>query len=173
MTTRKIRNQKTKDYRTTKEERIQEKERQTVQLCTKKQHTCTGGSGKRLWGNTSDSVHRRRWYQDTKWRRNTGEYDSRLQKDERRAEEVAEDGERQRRRRQLRRHGHGNKARDIRHSRKAWRDEPGSNRALILFLFYFFVFFLWFDALCVVIFLDNFSNPICWLLNYWHNLLAK
>jgi hypothetical protein len=65
MTTRKIRNQKTKDYRTTKEERIQEKERQTVQLCTKKQQTCTGGSGKRLWGNTSDSVHRRRWYQDT------------------------------------------------------------------------------------------------------------
>jgi cell division protein ZapA (FtsZ GTPase activity inhibitor) len=65
MTTRKIRNQKTKDYRTTKEERIQEKERQTVQLCTKKQHTCTGGSGKKLWGNTSDSVHRRRWYQDT------------------------------------------------------------------------------------------------------------
>jgi hypothetical protein len=32
----------------------------------KKQHTCTGGSGKRLWGNTSDAVHRRRWYQDTK-----------------------------------------------------------------------------------------------------------
>jgi hypothetical protein len=33
MTTRKIRNQKTKDYRTPKEERIQEEERQTVQLC--------------------------------------------------------------------------------------------------------------------------------------------
>jgi hypothetical protein len=36
MTTRKIRNQKTKDYRTTKDERIQEKERQIVPTLYKK-----------------------------------------------------------------------------------------------------------------------------------------